>query len=592
MKLRSKILLMCIGCVLTALVLQTCLFQETSSALIYGQAKEESEKSLQNMQNEIHGLLKRMESNLIEIYTEKELIGDLKEQRSIGQLRAEYYRKSYDIAMNEFETGDSVVSLYLYTMDHKIISTYRRAVTPKHNYATDIYNDEENENAGIVKKYVESDDTTMLVSSYYNRYRERNILRLVLKLYNESNLNDKIGYVVCDIDTKNIENIMEKYRTDSTVFMWLQPDGDRVAFTLGSLSSSEQEYYQQMTQKLALGQSVDVKNDLKQEFFQIQQAKYNLTAYSMMPQKVLKQNQRTLTVNLIFIAALMIVVSCLLTFFISRGLTRPLDMLMDTIQQIRDGNTALRTKISNKDEIGELGRNFNEMLDQMESLREKEYQTQKLLSQAEYKALQAQINPHFLYNTLDTMGSIAEIKNCGEVSRLSHSLASIFRYSLNMKNPFSSVSDEISHLKNYIYVMDMRMHDNIKYNFDIQEETFQMKVPRISLQPLVENAINHGLRNKRGDKRITVVVKKTDQTLSICVEDNGVGMQAAEINESLKRNEIDLVEQGNSIGLHNINARLKMLYGQQYGLQLESEVGIGTKVWMILPCIGGEETYA
>ena len=141
MKLRFKILFMCLGCTLIALLLQTWLFQETSSSLIYGQAKEESENSLQNMQNEIYDFAKKMESNLIEVYTEEELIERLSDNPGIETLRSEFYRKAYDIGTSEFETGDNVVALYLYTMDHEIVSTYRRAVTPKHNYQIDIYYD-------------------------------------------------------------------------------------------------------------------------------------------------------------------------------------------------------------------------------------------------------------------------------------------------------------------------------------------------------------------------------------------------------------------------------------------------------------------
>lgn len=588
MKLRTKILLMVLGCVLTALVLQTCLFQKRSSALIYDLAKGESEQSLQNMQNEIYGLIKNMENHLIEIYLDDELIESLQQREQIQELRAEFYRKAYDIAMNEFETGDGVVSLYLYTMDHQIISTYRRAVTPKHNYATDIYMDRENNNADIVREYVEADDAVMLVSSYYNKYRGKNILRLVLKLYKESNLDDKIGYVVCDVDMKAVENIMEKYRIDSTVFMWLQPDGDRPVETLGELDAEQKKEYEAVRSAVAARENIVEQLNSKQEFFCVRQNHYNLTAYSMMPQTVLQQNQRNLQMNLILIAVLMIAAATILTFFISRGLTRPLEMLMDTIQQIGEGNTELRAAIVKKDEIGELGKEFNEMLDQMEVLKQKEYQAKQLLSQAEYKALQAQINPHFLYNTLDTMASIAEVRNCPEVSRLSQSLANIFRYSLNMKNPFSTVEQEIAHLKNYIYVMDMRMHDNIQYTFQIEEETLKSKLPRISLQPLVENAINHGLRNKRGAKEVCVRIWIEDGNLMICVADNGVGMESSEINASLQRNEIDYVEQGNSIGLHNINARLKMLYGDQYGLRIDSVLEEGTKVFMILPDNKGE----
>lgn len=583
MKLRTKIFIMVLGCVLAALIIQTCLFQNLSSKLIYEQAKEESEQSMQSMQNEIYGLIKGIENNLIEIYMDDELLQSLRKKETIKELQSKFYRKAYDIATDEFETGDDVVSFYLYTMDHQVISTYRRAVTPKHNYASDIYSDPEYTNAEIVKKYVELDNPVMLISSYYNEYRNKNILRFVMKLYNESNLQDKIGYVVCDVDTKNLEKIMDKYRIDRTAFMWLQPTGDRPIDTLGDLDAEQTKEYNALEKSIACGKKAENETNSKQEFFRIDQQHYNLTAYSMMPQKVLRQNQRNLTINLLAIALLMICVSMIITGFISSGLTRPLELLMNTIQKIGNGNVQLRAKIVKEDEIGELAQQFNEMLDQMEELKQKEYQTKQLLNRAEYKALQAQVNPHFLYNTLDTMASIAEIRNCPEVSHMSQSLALIFRYSLNMKDPFSTVENEIAHLKNYIYVMDMRMHDNIQYTFDVDEMTLKSKLPRLSLQPIVENAINHGLRNKRGKKKIGIQIKREQMDLVICIEDNGIGLDTSAINESLRKNELDFVEKGNSIGLHNINARLKMLYGNQYGMHLESMLGEGTKVFMILP---------
>lgn len=590
MKLRTKIIIMVLGCVLTALIIQTCLFQNLSSKLIYEQAKEESEQSMQSMQNEIYGLIKGIENNLIEIYMDDELLQSLRKKETIKELQSKFYRKAYDIATDEFETGDDVVSFYLYTMDHQVISTYRRAVTPKHNYASDIYSDPEYTNAEIVKKYVELDNPVMLVSSYYNEYRNKNILRFVMKLYNESNLQDKIGYVVCDVDTKNLEKIMDKYRIDRTAFMWLQPTGDRPIDTLGDLDAEQTKEYNALEKSIACGKKAENETNSKQEFFRIDQQHYNLTAYSMMPQKVLRQNQRNLTINLLAIALLMICVSMIITGFISSGLTRPLELLMNTIQKIGNGNVQLRAKIVKKDEIGELAQKFNEMLDQMEELKQKEYQAKQLLNRAEYKALQAQVNPHFLYNTLDTMASIAEIRNCPEVSHMSQSLALIFRYSLNMKNPFSTVEHEIAHLKNYTYVMDMRMHDNIQYTFDVDETTLKSKLPRLSLQPIVENAINHGLRNKRGKKKIGIQIKRKQMDLVICIEDNGIGMDTSAINESLSKNELDFVEKGNSIGLHNINARLKMLYGNTYGMYLESTLGEGTKVFMILPDSGEDSS--
>lgn len=617
MKLRLKILAMCLGCTLFALILQTLLFQRTSSEVIYNWSKEESVNSLQNMQNEIYAFLKKMESNLIEVYNEQELIEALKKGQTIGGLRAGFYRKAYEIGTTDFDTSDGVVSLYLYTPDHEIISTYRRAMTPKHNYPSDLYEEADACNAGKIQEFVESGRTGMLVSSYYNEYRETDILHLVLKLFDNRNYNKVIGYVVCDVDSKAVRSIMEKYSTDRTIYIWLQPVNDRAALSIGVLNPDEEEIYIEITGQIQSGneEGEDARSAENQEFFEVSQNKYNLTAYSLMPQELLQENQKVLTANVILIGVIMVGAAAVLTFILSHNLTRPLDELIRTMEKIKNGDTSVRVKTQSRrarrrvfrasprfwvpismeppsqgppslggsDEIGMLGQNFNEMLDRIEELAEKEKKTTYLLGQAKYNALQAQINPHFLYNTLETMSSIAQIRECPEVSRLSMSLSNIFRYSLNMKDHFSTVSKEITHLKNYCYVMEVRMQDGVRYIYEVEEEALSKEIPRLSLQPLVENALNHGLRNKRGGKEVRILARHEGELLRLCIADNGVGMDARGMNEKLKENDIQYVEQGKSIGLYNINARLKMLYGMNFGLRIESAPDQGTKVYMEIP---------
>ena len=577
MKLRTKIFIMVLGCVLAALIIQTCLFQNLSSKLIYEQAKEESEQSMQSMQNEIYGLIKGIENNLIEIYMDDELLQSLRKKETIKELQSKFYRKAYDIATDEFETGDDVVSFYLYTMDHQVISTYRRAVTPKHNYASDIYSDPEYTNAEIVKKYVELDNPVMLVSSYYNEYRNKNILRFVMKLYNESNLQDKIGYVVCDVDTKNLEKIMDKYRIDRTAFMWLQPTGDRPIDTLGDLDAEQTKEYNALEKSIACGKKAENETNSKQEFFRIDQQHYNLTAYSMMPQKVLRQNQRNLTINLLAIALLMICVSMIITGFISSGLTRPLELLMNTIQKIGNGNVQLRAKIVKEDEIGELAQQFNEMLDQMEELKQKEYQTKQLLNRAEYKALQAQVNPHFLYNTLSLINWKAIEADAQDISKITLALSTFYRTSLNKGKNVMSLSDELRNMRSYLDIQLM-MHDyEFDVEFDVDESIGQYQSLNLMLQPLIENAIAHGIDVKTdGRGKLTITGKEDGDLIVLTVSDNGVGMsdeQAARI----------LTEESKGYGVRNVNERIKLYYGEQYSLQIESKIGQGTKASIRIP---------
>lgn len=594
LRMREKILLVCLTSTLAALIIQTFLYQRASASLIYEQAENESLHTLENMQNELYTFCKNIESGLIEIYNDKDFLQDLGSKKTIEELRERYYRRAYTMAEEFFSTSDRVVAAYIYTADHQIISTYRKAVTPKHNYPKDIYEDEEMSNAGKVKEYVSSSETSMMISSYYNKYREKNIVRFVLKIYNNTNLNDTIGYIVCDVDSGVLQKIMEKYITNEKMYIWVQPMGDRQICAIGNLEEESASYYEKIDSCIRSGtieeiQSISERNKV---LFQVPQQKYNLDAYSIMPQEMLRQNQAMLTRNLILTGAVMILMIAVAISYITKSLTKPLEQLNETIGSIRDGNTGLRVAYLADDEIGQLGMEFNKMLDEIQRLISKEYENQLLLNKAEYKALQAQINPHFLYNTLDTMSSIASIQNCEIVSSLCQSLSSIFRYSLDMKHPYSTVVKEINHLKNYVFVMNVRMREEVKYSFRIDEKVLQDSVPRISLQPLVENALIHGLKNKRGEKDIEIAAEEANGILLISVKDNGVGMDTQEINRRLKENDKTAMEEGSSIGIFNINARMKMLYGEEYGLTVESACGEGTCVTLRIPRVKVEEVEA
>lgn len=587
-KMHTRILILCLGVTLFALIFQMLLFQHSSSKMIYEQAKNESFHSLQNMQEDVYNFIKGIEKVLIESYNEREFIQDLRNRTDITSMREEYSREAYNIATNNFESMDGVVALYLYNTEDEIISTYRRAVTPKHNYPLDIYARDNVYNADIVREYVQSNDSSMLISSYYNTARERDIIRFVLKLYNNGNTRDIIGYVVCDVDSKNLIAIMEKYSSRENMYLWFQPAGDRPAASFGALEGEEAaaiETFQKSIQSGGEGDKAAIESG-NRVFFYLEQNKYNFGAYSLMPQEMFYENQKVLASNLILILVVMCTVAMVVTYFVSKTLTRPLENMTATAKKIKAGDTKLRMKVFKEDEIGILGQNFNEMLDTMEDLISREYRTKLLLNRAEYNALQAQINPHFLYNTLDTMGSIAEMQECRQVSALCQSLSNIFRYSLDMKHPFSTVAKEMAHLKNYIYVMDVRMRDHIQYQFDIEEEVLKAEIPRLSIQPIVENAINHGLRNSRKEKKVRICAKAVGELVEITVEDNGVGMPEEKIKSLLGAEQAEHsgeMEGHKSIGIQNIHMRMQMLYGEAYGMEIFSKEGEGTCVKLKIP---------
>lgn len=590
MSLRTKILSVCLACTLLALLLQGVLFVSTSSSVIYNKAKEESIANIENMQYEISVYLENMQNKIGRVYQDTSFVSDLANVESISELRTEHFKLASNLVSDVFETSDRVVSLYMYTKDHELISSYRKTSTPLYNYPANIYMSDVF-NGATIQNFVDSDERGMLVSSYYHQKRKTNIVHLVMKIYDVRQYKNVTGYIVCDVDSVALVNIMKKYQIDDSMYIWLQPTKEQAITSIGAMTETEEAIYNSISIQVEDGIKLQVESNdnTQQELVQVEQTDYNLTAYALIPKEVLEENQNALMTDLVIIIAVMAIVAFIVVFFVSRTISKPVVELHDVMKQVKSGDLDKRAKIQTKDEIGDLAKEFNEMLNHMEVFREQEQRQAELLGMAEYKALQAQINPHFLYNTLDTMSSIAIVNGCMEVSDLSQSLSNIFRYALNIHEPLSSIEKELEHLRNYIMVMDIRMRDCVQYIYEIDEQALNTKIPRLSLQPLVENALTHGLRNKRGDKRVRICVSIQGENVVGMVEDNGVGMDADAMNRKLQENNTEYIEKGTSIGLFNINARLKLLYGVEYGLKIESKINKGTRIIFEVPRRENEE---
>ena len=312
----------------------------------------------------------------------------------------------------------------------------------------------------------------------------------------------------------------------------------------------------------------------------------------LVSQSLLTAAQKALIRTLLIIMTAMIFAIMVLVLFVSQWMTKPVEEMSSTITRIKNGETTLRVQpVGWSQELTTLGTEFNEMLDRMEVMAQEELQHKMLVERTEYKMLQAQINPHFLYNTLDTMSGIANAQKCPLVSGMCRSLSAIFRYSLNMTDELSTMQNEMAHVRNYLYVMDVRNGSAIAYDYQIDSDTLQDQMPRICIQPVVENALSHGLRNvRRKDKKLLIRSEHIDENLVITVSDNGAGMDAESMNRLLKQNDMKRVESGVSIGILNVNARLKNLFGDEYGLHIESIMGEGTTVTITVPAIATENT--
>lgn len=277
------------------------------------------------------------------------------------------------------------------------------------------------------------------------------------------------------------------------------------------------------------------------------------------------------------------------TWGISRSIYIPIQKLHDVTSTITKNDLKTLMTRDNVDEITELGMSFNIMIGKIRELLDAKIKEQENLKKAELRALQAQINPHFLYNTLDTIIWMAESKKTDDVVKIVSALSNFFRISLSKGNDWITIGEELERTRNYLTIQKMRYRDIMDFEIEADEAVLNHTVLKLVLQPLVENALYHGLKARRQPGKITVRAQQTSENQVVLqVADDGIGIlpeTLAQINAALNEDS-DETRFENGYGLANVNKRIKLYYGRQYGLVLDSEYRHGTRVGIVIPMTG------
>ena len=205
------------------------------------------------------------------------------------------------------------------------------------------------------------------------------------------------------------------------------------------------------------------------------------------------------------------------------------------------------------------------------------------LRKAEFELLQSQINPHFLYNTLDAIIWLAEAGEQKKVVSMVGNLSEFFRTSLNQGKDIISIREELQHVRSYLEIQQVRYQDILKYEIQVPKEINKYMIPKITIQPLVENALYHGIKNKRGPGRITVGAKREEEYFVIFIEDNGIGINKERLEQVRNKILYKTSAENDIYGLYNVNERIRLNFGEKYGISIESIYGEKTTVSIILP---------
>ncbi|MEG1393105.1 MAG: sensor histidine kinase [Christensenellaceae bacterium] len=266
---------------------------------------------------------------------------------------------------------------------------------------------------------------------------------------------------------------------------------------------------------------------------------------------------------------------------LAKLITRPLDKLENAVNEVEQGNLDAKFEIKGTIETEKFASSLSSMTSTVKQLMEQIMEDQEMIRTSEIKALQSQINPHFLYNTLDSIVWIAEEAGNEQIKEMTVALANYFRIVLSSGKDIIDVADEISHIENYLVIQKMR-YENLDFEIDVDKELLHLKMPKLILQPIVENAIYHGIKNNTNGGKIVVRGYIKDEKLFFEICDNGRGMRENELENIFKQKTRQRIRQG-GVGLNNVRERIELYYGAEYGIRFKSKFKEGTIVTITLP---------
>lgn len=298
---------------------------------------------------------------------------------------------------------------------------------------------------------------------------------------------------------------------------------------------------------------------------------------------------------MLFALVVFLILFIVLAYFLARYLTEPITVLSHIMAHPREKNRAVESPYMNRtDEIGTLYNQYQTMLEENNHYIKSEYENKMILMDTQMKALESQINAHFLYNTLEAINSLAEIEGAEDISVMALALGDMFRYSIKTKGALVTLEKELAHVKNFVAIQQIRFDNGFRFEMDVPEELYSCRILKLILQPLVENALYHGLLHYNAGSSIYLSARKENKIIYFTVKDDGVGMASETLEQLQKLLEEkpkfgELSQHANeSIGLKNINARIRLYYGEDYGLSVKSEQGCGTTVQIKIPELAEE----
>ncbi|WP_141504267.1 sensor histidine kinase [Paenibacillus luteus] len=462
-----------------------------------------------------------------------------------GTRKVEY--SIYIARMNGTIYGDGLVSKY----DSYINS--RKAEAAKYR-------------GKAVWEYVDELDTVVL-------YRQIN--------NNEVDLQKPIGYLFLFIDTSDLEKTIARYKVDNYQ-QYAVYNNDRT-FEIRTDTKKGRELVHDFKNQgnVLLHKAFEDSED----YITFVEPRSDWTIVSWISKKDILRPARDLFFGILFIACVLILFCVFMVLFLSHRMTKPLHKVQQQMKLIGEGIFLFKMPVVRNDEVGELATAMNRMSDEILSLIQKNREEEAKRRLLQLQTLEYQINPHFLYNTLDSVNMLARKHKDPIIADIVTYLSRLFRIGLNQGRELITVKEEVRHVTYYLKIQEIRFAGQLFWDVDMDDQLAEVKMIKFILQPLVENSINHGIRRRETPGHIHIRVSKDEEFFMLEVEDDGIGIapeHLERIRQSLEEDDSN-EERDHGFGLRNVHQRLKLHYGLPCGLQFKSVEGKGTTVSVKLP---------
>ena len=422
---------------------------------------------------------------------------------------------------------------------------------------------------------------------YLNESTVNDTLFLLKSIKNPDDLSEDIGFLRIDFRKSIIQDIIDKINPLDDVFSFVINSDNKIIASSRDLK----DLYDNSSIDLELIKSAAQFSNQLTTFddgkFYLQSAAIDKTDWYMvnvLPKSSILSTIKTQRNYLFIIVILTIIMAIILAAYLVKVINKRLFQVIDGMRQVPNGHLNNYIENDSSDEVGELIDNYNYMISKMSVLIDEQYKLGKEVKNAELKALQSQINPHFLYNTLDMINWMAQKNMNKEISLAVKNLAKFYKLSLNKGKDITTIRNEVEHSKLYVNLQNMRYDNRITLITKLDESLMNCSIPKITFQPIIENSINHGILG-RGMENGSILISGyiSQNNLIIQISDDGIGIEKEVLPLILKEN--NLQTKGSGYGLKNINQRIKLLYGESYGLSFTSNYGFGTTVEITLPVI-------